>query len=284
MFTVDPLLATILRVDTRDAQDCALSILESAYPADAITVDADYVYARGNIPVCLVAHTDTVHCSPPADLYCDTAKGILWSPQGLGADDRAGVYAIAAILRDTSLRPHVLFTDGEETGGRGAAAVASTLDCPPGLRVLLQLDRAGATDAVLYQCHSRALLRYLRPYGYRLASGSYTDIVDIMPAWGLAGANLSIGYAQQHTRGEYLNLASLSNTIRQVRKMLAHPPKRPFTYAEQPPRKPALPSCTNNDALALMYENYRRRSVLTDPASFNDDVEDAWTRWDQEGF
>ena len=49
-----------------------------------------FIAAEGNIPIVLVAHMDTVFNHPPKDFYFDEKRGALWSPEGLGADDRAG--------------------------------------------------------------------------------------------------------------------------------------------------------------------------------------------------
>ena len=44
----------------------------------------------------------------------------MMSPQGIGGDDRAGVYMILRLIQD--LHCHVLFCEAEETGGHGAKA------------------------------------------------------------------------------------------------------------------------------------------------------------------
>lgn len=48
----------------------------------------DYVYAKGNIPVLLVAHLDIVHREAPNLILHDTKNQMLWSPTGIGGDDR----------------------------------------------------------------------------------------------------------------------------------------------------------------------------------------------------
>ena len=58
----------------------------------------DYVIAVGDIPVALVAHLDTVFPYLPENIYYDRVKNVMWSPDGLGADDRGGVYAINSLL------------------------------------------------------------------------------------------------------------------------------------------------------------------------------------------
>ncbi|NPV72296.1 MAG: hypothetical protein HPY89_00580 [Pelotomaculum sp.] len=55
------------------------------------------------------------------------------------------------------------------------------------------------------------------------------------PAWGVPGANLSVGYYQEHTKAEYLRLPELYRTAARVRKMLeelAASPSPVFSYVE----------------------------------------------------
>ena len=80
---------------------------------EKVIVTKDYIVAIGDIPIALVAHMDTVFKNPVADLYYDQRKGVLWSPQGLGADDRAGIFAILKIIQ-SGLRPAIIFTTDEE--------------------------------------------------------------------------------------------------------------------------------------------------------------------------
>lgn len=190
-----------------------------------------FVYAPGEIPLLLVAHTDTVHRAPPAALYLDSVQEVLWSPNGLGADDRAGVYGVASLL-EKGYRPHVLFTDEEETGGAGAREAAQSL-CAPPVRLMVQLDRRGATDAVYYSCDNPSLRRWVKRRGFQTAQGSFTDISTLMPAWGIAGVNLSTGYYREHTTSEHLKLAELRATLDKVETMLRRPPRQVFDYVDE---------------------------------------------------
>ena len=83
--------------------------LKSKY--DNIIVTPSYLVAIGDIPVGLVAHADTVFKSPPKDFFYDKDKNVMWSPQGLGADDRAGIFAIMKIV-SLGQRPHIIITTG----------------------------------------------------------------------------------------------------------------------------------------------------------------------------
>jgi len=77
--------------------------------------------------VCLVAHIDTVWDSwckeqPKKEIFFDSKKRVLWSPTGLGADNRAGVQSVldAFYKIPEPYKPIVLLTDKEESGGDGA--------------------------------------------------------------------------------------------------------------------------------------------------------------------
>ena len=44
-------------------------------------VTDQYIFAKGNIPIMLVAHLDTVHKTPVKELFYDKKKDVLWSPE-----------------------------------------------------------------------------------------------------------------------------------------------------------------------------------------------------------
>ena len=188
---------------------------------DNVIVTKDYIIAIGNIPIALIAHMDTVFKIPVSDLYYDQKKGVLWSPEGLGADDRAGIFAIIKILQD-GLRPSVILTTGEEDGGVGACAICDKYpECPiPGLKYLIQLDRHGSNDCVFYDCYCPEFVDYVESFGFCERWGSFTDISFLMPEWQIVGVNLSIGYEDEHSRTEILNIGPLFDTIRKVKNML----------------------------------------------------------------
>ena len=189
----------------------------------------DYLYAVGDIPIALVAHLDTVFDKPPVDIFYDTRKNVMWSPQGLGADDRAGVFAIVKILQ-SGLRPHVILTTDEEVGGLGAMELAK-LDCPfEDLRYMIQLDRRGTNDCVFYDCDNPAFVEYVEEFGFIEAWGSFSDISELCPAWGIAGVNLSIGYRDEHSYQELLYVSSFFATVEKVKRMLKAEDIPSFAY------------------------------------------------------
>lgn len=190
--------------------------LRKIYGEKNVIIEKEYVIAIGDIPVGLVAHLDTVHKTPAYQVFYDRDENVLWSPQGLGADDRAGVYSIMEIvMRD--YKPTIILTTDEEKGGLGAAALASDFPKPPfKLNFLIELDRQGGNDSVFYDCANPEFERYINRFGFETEWGSFSDISFICPTWGVAGVNLSIGYYLEHSLGEYLRVGEMNSTINRV--------------------------------------------------------------------
>lgn len=217
------------------------------YKALVVGQEDWFVYAPGEIPVLLVAHADTAHGNPPdpALIFFDKEKGVLWSPEGLGADDRAGVLGILWLVEEAGLRPHVAVTRGEESGCIGARRFAATAP-DLGVFFVVELDRKNGGEAVFYQCANPEFERFVLGYGFEKAEGSFSDISAICPLWGVAGVNLSCGYYNAHTNAEFLLLRQLEETLAKVEKMLrdvaAGAVKKRFPYITKPPERPKLDS------------------------------------------
>lgn len=180
----------------------------------------DYLYAIGTIPIALVAHMDTVFSVPATTVYYDRKKNVMWSPQGLGADDRAGVYCITQLIKK-GLRPHIILTTDEEKGCLGALELV--IDYPEPfaeINYLIELDRRGSTDCVFYDCDNPDFIKYIEQFGFKKASGSFSDISIIGEDWGIAAVNLSVGYQNEHSVSELLYVDDMISTILTVQKML----------------------------------------------------------------
>ena len=196
------------------------ALLRSKYKE--VVETPDYLYAVGDIPIALCAHMDTVFPLPAKEVFYDRQKNVIWSPTGLGADDRAGVFAIIQIIKK-GLRPHIIFTTDEETGAWGATALGK-VDCPfEGLRYIIELDRRGSNDCVFYDCDNPEFTDYIESFGFSEAIGSFSDICMICEDWGIAGVNLSIGYRDEHSTSEVLFVGHMLNTIDKVVSMLSLP-------------------------------------------------------------
>ena len=168
----------------------------------------------------LVAHMDTVFKAPPSDIYYDSTKHIMWSPQGLGADDRAGVYLIWRIVQE-GYRPHICLTTDEEIGGLGASALVKDFpEAPFDIRYIVELDRQGTNDCVFYSCANDAFQTFIEGYDFITDWGTFSDISEICPVWKIAGVNLSVGYKGEHHETEILNTKAMLDTHRKVCNML----------------------------------------------------------------
>lgn len=204
-----------------------IKYLKSKY--EKVISTKDYTYAIGDIPIALVAHMDTVFKYPANEVFYDRQKNVIFSPQGLGADDRAGVFAIIQIIK-RGLRPHIILTTDEEVGARGASKL-SAIDCPfEDLRYVIQLDRRGSDDCVFYDCNNPSFISYVESFGFVEAIGSFSDISVICPAWKIAGVNLSIGYRDEHSVSEILFVGHMLNTIDKVCRMLQETEIPKFEY------------------------------------------------------
>ena len=205
--------------------------LKQVYGKEKVIATKDWIVAKGEIPIALVAHLDTVFNSPPIEIYYDREQGVIWSPQGLGADDRAGVFSIFKIISD-GYKPHIIFTTEEEWGGIGARNLAMK-SCPfEDLRYIIELDRANKKDCVFYDCSNDEFQKYIEQFGFKTAFGTFSDISELCPIWNIAGVNLSIGYVNEHSFLEVLHTSHMLRTIVKVENMLSNVPKSSFDFGE----------------------------------------------------
>ena len=223
------LFKRLVSLKQKELQKAMAQYLKAKY--NNVIFTKDYLVAIGDIPIALVAHLDTVFKTPVSNLYYDRQEGVLWSPDGLGADDRAGVFAILKILQD-GYRPSVIFTTDEEMGGLGASALADK-NCPiPGLKYMIELDRQGDDDCVFYECYCPEFIEYVESFGFCEQYGTFSDISFLMPGWEICGVNLSIGYKDEHCYTEILKVESLFNTIQKVETMLSEKEIPNFQYSD----------------------------------------------------
>ena len=212
--------------------------LAKKYQKNAIYDQGKYILVKGEAPVLLLAHLDTVH-KTAARTICTSQQGnILMSPQGVGGDDRCGVYALVTLGETSAVKPWLLFTCDEEIGGRGAKAFAEDyLDevLPKEMKtvkMIIEIDRKWHQEAVYYNCGNEEFEDYISGKGFKTACGSFSDISIIAPAMGIAAVNLSAGYYNAHTLHEYINKKHLHFTIRKVREIIEEASKKDFPIFE----------------------------------------------------
>lgn len=187
------------------------TLLKMGYPK--VTVGDGFVYAQGELPILLVAHLDTVHKELPKTIYYDKIKQVLSSPEGIGGDDRCGVYMIFEIIKHHKCS--VLFCEDEEIGAIGAnkfikSSVAKNLE----FNYIMEFDRKGNNDAVFYDCYNDEFEQFITKKFFKTAYGSFSDISVLAPELGCAAVNLSCGYYNAHTTDEYVVWGEMQDSIK----------------------------------------------------------------------
>lgn len=221
---------SILRSTQDDLHEYLSKQILSLYSKEDCVIDFEYIFAKGKIPILLCCHLDTVHKKLPETIIYDQETNMMWSPEGIGGDDRCGLWAILHILAsDPKNMPSVLFTTEEETGSWGAAeASIGLLDHQFDFKMAIELDRRGLDDCVFYRCDNKAFQEKIESYGFVTKIGSRSDICEICPKWNIAGVNLSIGYFSEHTLSETIDINAMMSTVEKVQKILKDHDKLPF--------------------------------------------------------
>lgn len=213
-----------------------------------------YVYAQGKFPVLLMAHMDTVHEKLPDLIVYSKKNNKVSSPNGIGGDDRCGVYMILKVLEKFNCS--VLFCEDEEIGCVGARKFAeSELARELEFNYIIEFDRANANDAVFYECANDEFEAFITKEFYKTNFGSYSDICEVAPALGCAAVNLSCGYYAAHTKNEYVILSEMERSIKEACKILERTTEADkFEYVEAPSRYGSLYNF-NNYADSYSYED-----------------------------
>ena len=227
----------------RPTQKQLFFTLRQRYGDKAVCQKGAYLLVQGEAPVMLIAHLDTVHKQPVRDICKSICGNILMSPQGIGGDDRCGVYALTRIYGQSSKKPWLLFTCDEENGGIGAHVFCENHtkgklpESLSSLKFLVELDRRGNRDAVYYDCGNDDFEEYITSKGFQTAQGSFSDISLIAPKLGVAAVNLSSGYYDAHTLHEHINVEQLEVVIEKVANIVAEAAEDTiprFEYRERP--------------------------------------------------
>jgi hypothetical protein len=185
-----------------------------------------FLYRRGSRDdrVLLVAHADTVWSGSQQEIVYE--NGIIRNKKGgLGADDRAGC-AMVWLLRD--LGHSLLIVDGEESGREGSKwLMEANTDIGNEINnehnFVVEFDRCNGRDYKCYDVGTPEFRHYLEAVtGYAEPNRhSYTDIGTLCRE--IPGANLSVGYRDEHSDQEYLVEKEWQNTLDMCRKWLGEP-------------------------------------------------------------
>lgn len=203
----------LCKMSQKDLKKYAAKELGKTY--DDVKNQDGFVFAKGTVPILLVAHLDTVHKELPENFVYDSETLTISSPQGIGGDDRCGVYMIFEIIKKHKCS--VLFCEDEEIGMVGAekfvkSKASNNLD----FNYIIELDRKGNNDAVFYDCDNSEFEEFITKEFFKTAYGSFSDISTIAPALGCAAVNLSCGYYNAHTKNEYVSYPEMIAVIGEV--------------------------------------------------------------------
>lgn len=199
-------------------------------------VIAERIYGSGIGPtILLCAHMDTVWVDPARTILQD---GDIWhsSTGPLGADDRAGIAIILAVLRILARsgtfhgRIKLAFTREEEIGRLGSEQL--TLAWLSGVDMSIVVDRRGSRDIVVRNSRMAfcewSLASYWESIGsmcgmndWRAVEGGLSDAVTFA-SYGIPSVNLSAGYEFEHTDEEYVNVRACKDTVRLIVQSLAN--------------------------------------------------------------
>jgi len=181
--------------------------------------------------VVLIAHADTFfdefygyaqqdHFVEIQD-NCFVGKTDVGERIALGADDRAGC-AILWALRNSG--HSILITDGEEQGRIGSnwlmdenSDIAKIIN---NHQFMIQFDRRNGTDFKCYDVGSDEFREFISSKtGYSEPDRrSYTDICTLCR--NICGVNLSIGYYDEHSYQERINISEWLYTLKLMKEFL----------------------------------------------------------------
>ena len=279
----------------RPSQKQLFKKLCKKYKGKSLFSEGNFILIRGEAPVMLVAHLDTVHEKPVRDICISSDRNILMSPQGIGGDDRCGVFALVKVYSIAKIKPWLLFCCDEEVGGLGAKKfclahkqkqLPKELDQ---LKCIVELDRKGKLDAVYYNCSNPEFEAYITEKGFKTAQGSFSDISLIAPELGIAAVNLSSGYHHAHTLHEYINRSELENTIEKVCEIVTDSANSAFSKFEYIESRVSLYHTTKTqpyDNFSILYDkrNDIPRKIPSDLQNIYEALLDFYSLHELESF
>lgn len=177
-----------------------------------------FLYAKGDVSVLLMAHMDTVHKETCRDIINENGK--IYSPQGIGGDDRCGIFMIMNIVKE--LHCSVLLCEDEEMGMVGARKFTkSDYVNDVDVNYIIEFDRKGVNDAVFYSCDNKEFTDFVCDNtGFKESYGSFSDISTVAPALKTAAVNLSCGYYNAHTTQEYVMYDEMMDIIEAAKALI----------------------------------------------------------------
>jgi len=204
--------------------------LKSIFREDRDDPKQRFVYIEGyrKKKVVLLAHADTYfdeyygYPQQSHKVFEEDGFFIGDNKTGIGADDRAGC-AMLYLLKDSG--HSLLITDGEEQGKLGSRwlmyhnpDIAEKINRH---QFMIQLDLRNATEFKCYTAGTDSFREFIKTKtGYTEPDRDYsTDIANLCRD--ITGVNLSIGYYDEHSCHERINISEWENTLRIIKNMLS---------------------------------------------------------------
>jgi hypothetical protein len=161
--------------------------------------DKTYLFIDNKAKILVVSHLDVVYQWNKYgnnEVYVVDNK-YLWSPLGIGGDDRAGVQIIYWLSKsEYRNKINYLFTKGEERGCIGANRFNADYKGKLDIFAMIEFDREG-NDFVMYRYRDKQWEEYISRITKRKAGvGSISDISHL--DMGVRGVNIGIGYYHNH--------------------------------------------------------------------------------------
>ena len=165
-----------------------------------------------------VAKLEVIESTPEKTMIKSTNSEVI------GGDDKCGVYAVLKLISDKTIDVPLtgLLCVSEECGLVGSGYAMSKhsdyfADCIFGITI----DRRGDTDIVTtnsdVQLSSDEVIAKLdefgKAYGYKHATGSISDISNIVTTLNINGINMAAGYYNAHSGSEFVVVEELMESI-----------------------------------------------------------------------
>jgi hypothetical protein len=225
----------------------------------SITDNKNFALWNKKSPICLQSHIDVVSHSgykygkwdAKKKCWIDETKlgkkedvpdvgmrrNIIWRKNGiLGGDDRAGILIMLFVFNECRKKkiapPSFLLTNGEESGCTGMRSFIDDIlkkmdDGGKGLfeqvRLLLGLDRKGASEYVYYIEPEEVVKGYIESFGFTKEHGSMSDSRDLSLYLEVPSVNLSVGYYSNHSEREVVHIDETRLTANRVVQILRDP-------------------------------------------------------------
>lgn len=222
---IDPLFEKIIKMETKELPDfLAKKINEFAFGKYEVIKDVKYTFfkLRGSCKnnVMLSSHIDTVHIDMPKEIIEEEfIDGIhISSPQGIGGDDRAGVYAVLKVIERLSkfeyLFPkYLLFTNFEEVGLFGSKKFVKDYKDKIDVKHIYEFDKNGSSVVFPKGMRNNQFKDYILKYFAYGGTGYPCDIDELMLGFNAAAVNIGVGYENWHKLYEHINIDTLNNQI-----------------------------------------------------------------------